>query len=501
MSAELVEALRRRLGARVVETHLSWVLLAGEHAWKIKKPVQLGFVDFGTLDARQHMCEEELRLNRRLAPALYLEVVPICGTAQVPELGGAGAPIEWALHMRRFPDGALLCERLAAHDLPPALIDRLACRLTAFHHEAPCADPAGAYGSPERIDADMRAVIQGLAEHPSGNCAEEDTLQRLRGWAIDQAIALRGTWIERLRSGCVREGHGDLHLANVVVLADDVTAFDCIEFDPALRWIDMQADIGFLVMDLLAHERSDLAFRFLDHYLTDGGDHNGLAVLRYYVVYRALVRALVASLQPAAAAQPDYLALALRWLQAPGARLMITHGLSGSGKSFAAGHLLERAGAVRLRSDVERKRLFGLAALAGSASSGADGIYGPDATRRTYARLEALAGVALQAGWPVIIDATFLCADERDAFRRLAQRHGAPFTILHCEAPVELLRRRLCERARRSDDPSEADAAVLAHQQDHAEALTGAERAATIVVDGTAAFDAEALAARWRNMR
>jgi aminoglycoside phosphotransferase family enzyme/predicted kinase len=501
MSAELVEALRLRLGARIVETHLSWVLLAAEHAWKIKKPVQFGFVDFGTLDARRHMCEEELRLNRRLAPALYLEVVPIRGTAQAPELGGAGAPIEWALHMRRFPDGALLSERLAAHDLPPALIDRLACRLAAFHREAPSADPAGAYGSPERIDADMRAVIDGLAEHPRGSRAMPDALQFLRSWAIDQATALRETWIERLRSGYVREGHGDLHLANIVVLADEVTAFDCIEFDPALRWIDLQADIGFLVMDLLAHERSDLAFRFLDRYLSDGGDHAGLAVLRYYIVYRALVRALVASLRPAVAAQPDYVAHALRWLKAPGARLMITHGLSGSGKSFAAAHLLERAGAVRLRSDVERKRLFGLAALAGSASAGSVGIYDPDATRRTYARLEALAEVALRAGWPVIVDATFLLADERDAFRRLAHRHGAPFTILHCEAPVELLRRRLCERAQRSDDPSDADAAVLALQQDHAEALSADERAAAIVVDAAAAFDADALAARWQHMR
>jgi aminoglycoside phosphotransferase family enzyme/predicted kinase len=482
---ELIEALRRQLGARLIETHISWVLLAGDAAWKIKKPVQLGFLDFGTLAARRHMCDEELRLNRRLAPTLYLDVQPITGTPQAPVLGGCGTPIEWALQMRRFADGALLSERLAAGSLEPALVDQLARRLAAFHAAAPAAEGAAPWGTPERIDGDMRAVIERLAERTGAD------LQPLRAWAQAQAGALHETWLERRRSGCVREGHGDLHLANVVVLGDDVTAFDCIEFDPALRWIDVQADIGFLVMDLLAHRRTDLAFRFVDRYLAFSGDHAGLGVLRYYIVYRALVRALVGTMRPDAGA-PDYLALALRWLQPPGARLLITHGVSGSGKSYVAERMLERMGAIRLRSDVERKRLFGLAPLEPSGAKIASGIYGGDATCRTYARLETLADGALRVGWPVIVDATFLRAEERAAFRRLAQRHGVPFGILHCEVPPALLEQRLAERARRADDPSEADAAVVAHQRPVAEALGPAELAEVTAVDDMAEPAAEA---------
>lgn len=498
MSAPLIEALCRQLGARRVETHISWVLLFGHEALKIKKPVNLGFLDFSTLAARHQMCGEELRLNRRLAPSLYVEVVPITGRPAAPRIGGPGTPIEWALRMRRFPDDALLADRLQAADVRPAQIDRLAQRLAAFHRSAAVADAASPYGRPERIAADTAAVIERLA--PRLPPAQAAAPALLREWAGAQARELQPTWLARLRDGCVREGHGDLHAGNVVVLADDVTAFDCIEFDPALRWIDLQADIGFLVMDLLAHGRRDLAFRFLDRYLAEGGDHAGVAVLRYYLVYRALVRALVAALRPAAPGGPDYLGLALHWLRPPGARLLITHGLSGSGKSHAAAGLLEQAGAVRLRSDLERKRLHGLAPLQASASGLGAGLYAPQATQATYTRLAELADIGLRAGWPVIVDATFLRAAEREQFRLLARRHRVPFTILHCQAPEVLLRERLAARARRADDASEADASVLAHQLSHAEPLDGRERGEVIALDSAQCASPEAmaaLAARW----
>lgn len=492
VDAEAIEALRRQLDARLIETHISWVLLAGDDAWKIKKPVRLPFLDFSTLEARRRMCQEELRLNARLAPSLYLGVVPITCGGDGPRLGGDGPAIEYALHMRRFPDGALLAERLATNDLPTQLLDRLARRIAAFHRDAPAAGPASPWGRPERIAEDMRAVIERLAPSLVGERSAD--LACLRAWAETEAGALRSAWEERRNAGWVREGHGDLHLANAVVLGDDVTAFDCIEFDPALRWIDVQADIAFAFMDLTAHGRQDLAFGFLDRYLEHSGDHQGLTVLRWYIVYRALVRALVAALRPAEA--PDYLGLALRWTRPPGARLLITHGLSGSGKSFAAERLLECAGAVRLRSDVERKRLFGLAPL--GASAGVEGgIYRGDATDRTYEVLRERAASALAAGWRVIVDATFLAAGQRDAFRRLARERAVPFTILHCEAPTALLRSRVAARRKRNDDPSEADAGVLALQLRRAEPLTQAECAETIAVDTSAPLDASALAAQW----
>ena len=469
------------------------MLLAGDDAWKIKRPVRLPFLDFSALQTRHRLCEEELRLNRRLAPELYLEVVPITGTARSPRLGGSGPAIEYALHMRRFADGALLAERLAAGDLPPRLIDRLAARLAAFHRDAPAADAASPWGRPDTVATDLRNVIERLA--PLLGERRAAAMPRLRAWAEREIAALREPWRQRREQGWVREGHGDLHLANVVVLGDAVTAFDCIEFDPALRWIDVQADIAFLVMDLLAHERADLAFRFVDRYLEASGDYGGLAVLRVYVVYRALVRAMVSALRPAAAA--DYLGLAERWLEPPGARLLITHGVSGSGKSHVAERLLEAASAIRVRSDVERKRLFGMAPLAASDSAVGAGLYGDDASARTYARLRDLASIALRAGWPVIVDATFLRAADREAFRRLAREHDAPFTILHCQAPPAVLHERVARRRQRGDDASEADRAVLARQLASAEPLTASEQHDAIVLDTQGAPDIRALAARW----
>jgi predicted kinase len=252
-------------------------------------------------------------------------------------------------------------------------------------------------------------------------------------------------------------------------------------------------------MDLLAHGRADLAWRFLDVYLAEGGDYAGLAVLRYYLVYRACVRALVSRIrQPqAACGAPDYLALARQLMQAGRARLMITCGVSGSGKSFAAARLLEHCGAIRLRSDVERKRLFGLDALADSARHVPGGIYGAEANRRTYERLAELAATMLQAGWPVIVDAAFLRAREREDFRSLAANLGVPFAILHCAAPEDLLFERVRLRHARATDPSEADVDVLRRQLEYQEALRPEEWPHSIALDTSLPWQAEVLAARW----
>lgn len=490
-SEALVQALQRRLGARLIETHISWVLLAGDQAWKIKKPLRLSFVDFGTLERRRRMCAEELRLNQRLAPELYLGVVEITGTAQAPVLGGPGDAIEAALHMHRFPDGALLSERLAASTLDAGLVDRLAERLARFHAAAAQVDEGEPYGQPPQVDAEMRAVLDGLASRGAPGIAA------WRDWAAERALALAPAWAARRAAGWIREGHGDLHLANCVALGNEATAFDCIEFNPALRWIDVQADIAFLLMDLHARGRADLAFRALDRYLSEGGDHEGLAVLRYYLAYRALVRAMVALIEkPGHAAMPDYRAAADHWRTPGRARLLITHGLSGSGKSHAAARLLEQAGAIRLRSDVERKRLHGLTALADS-SSVPGGIYGAAATERTYARLHELAALALRAGWPVIVDAAFLQAGQRAPFEALARAQQVPFTILDCRAPQPLLQQRLAERAKLSDEPSEGDAHVLQQQLQAVQPLGPHEQALAIEVDTRHAFDAAACAARW----
>ncbi|HSM21442.1 MAG TPA: AAA family ATPase [Rubrivivax sp.] len=495
-TAELVASLQRKLGARVVETHVSWVLLDGKHAWKIKKPVKLPFLDFSELATRARLCLEELRLNRRLAPALYLDVVAIHGMPAAPRLQGDGPAIEYALRMHEFPPGALLSEQLAAGTLQPEHLDRLAVRLAAFHAGADVAGPDSPWGTPETVAGDSMRALDGLALHGAA-AADCDAL---RTWLQAQAARLRPVWQERRRAGRVREGHGDLHLANAVLLEGEVTAFDCLEFDPALRWTDVFSDIAFLAMDLLAHGRGDLAYRFLNAWLDESGDHAGLPVLRWYLVYRALVRALVARIrsgQGGAAGGPDHLALALRLATDGDARLLITHGVSGSGKSWVAQRLLQQAQAIRLRSDVERKRLFGLHALDDSARLVPGGIYGPGATQRTYARLRELAALALAAGERVMVDAAFLRRDERDDFRRLARELGVPLTLLHCQAPQELLRERVRSRGERADDASEADLAVLDGQLDWAEPLAAEEEDAAITVDTGVPVEMEALAARW----
>ena len=425
---EHVAALRASLEAsegrpvRLIETHISWVLLADTLAYKLKKPVRLPFLDFTTLAARRHFCEEELRLNRRLAPSLYLDVVDVCDSPEGPRFGGVGRVLDVAVRMRRFPDGALWSEMLAAGTLAAHHIDAMAQRLSDFHRDAAVAPPGSTFGSAAVHQRTTLRLIEGVeACHGDATSPGMDIeWPALRAWLGGQQQALAPLWEARRRDGRVRECHGDLHLANVLQLGGEATAFDGIEFDDELRWIDVLDDIAFLAMDLLAHGQRALAFRFVNAYLEASGDYDGLPALRFYMVCRALVRAQVTAIRErqgvhsaARCGTADYLALAAALSGSADARLAITHGLPGSGKSFVSQRVIEAVGAIRVRSDVERKRLFGLGALQSSRDRVAGGIYDKATTERTYARLHAVAHVALGAGWPVVVDAAFLRRSER----------------------------------------------------------------------------------------
>ena len=464
----VVIILARSLGAELVETHISWVLLAGEYAYKIKKPVRLPFVDYAALQARRHFCEEELRLNRRLAPSLYLGVARITGTPQAPVLDGSGPVLDYAVHMRRFPKGALFGEQLEAGTLSSPDVDRLAILLADFHGAQPPAEPASGFASAERRRFAALAALEGAlpVARPAGQA-------RLQAWLEAEAARLAPLWTLRQQGGRVRECHGDLHLDNVVSLAGGVAAFDGIEFDPALRWIDVLDDIAFPVMDFTARGRRDFAFRLLNQWLDRTGDHAALPALRFSVVYRALVRAQVAHLRGPGheAAARRCMDTALSWIKPGQPRLFITHGLPGSGKTFESQRVLEQAGAIRLRSDVERKRLFGLGMLEDSRARGLD-LYQPEATARTHAHLFSLARLALQAGYPVILDAAFLRRAERTQALALAGEAGVPLCIIDCDAPLQVLRERI--QARRGD-ASEANLAVLDHLRLSAEPLVPEE--------------------------
>jgi hypothetical protein len=464
----LVKALARTLGAELIETHISWVLLAGDQAYKIKKPLRLPFLDYETLQARQHFCEEELRLNRRLAPSLYLGITRITGTHDAPALDGPGPAVEYAVHMRRFAPGALFGEQLAAGTLASGDVDRLAVLLADFHADPAFAGPANGLASVERRRSAALAALGG-----AGPVARQAEQAQLQTWLETEAAALTPLWTLRQKDGHVHECHGDLHLDNVVSLDNSVAAFDGIEFDPALRWIDVLDDISFPVMDFTARGRRDFAFRLLNLWLDRSGDHAALPALRFSVVYRALVRAQVEHLRGAGheAAARRYLETALAWIQPGQPRLIITHGLPGSGKTYASQHMLEREGAIRLRSDVERKRLFGLGMLEDSRARGLD-LYQQDTTAHTYAHLFRAARLALLSGYPVILDAAFLRRSERAQAQALADALGVPFSIIDCNAPPHVLRERLQAR---QGDASEADIAVLDKLRSTTEPLAGEE--------------------------
>ncbi len=492
----------------VVETHISWVVLTGPYAYKIKKPVNLGFLDFSTLDKRRFYCEEELRLNRRLAEALYLGVIPITGSPASPRLNGSGATIEYAVKMVQFSEEARLDRMLARGELQPMHIDLLAQELAAFHGRIAIAGHDQPFGDPEHVHEPVRQNFEQIRSRIEA--PDQPQLQRLQAWSERTFAELRQTFENRKRRGFIRECHGDAHLANMVWLDERVTFFDCLEFSENLRWIDTMSEVAFLTMDLDDRGRADLARRVLNAYLEHSGDYEGLAVFRFYQVYRALVRAKVACIRASQSGLSEeekqkvreeylgYANLAERYTRDVETSLIITHGLSGSGKTWLSQQLLESFDAIRVRSDVERKRLHGLAPHARSGAAIDSGIYTAEAGRRTYARLAELAQTILRAGHPVIVDAAFLKRHQRDQLCVVADRMRVPFVILDVQAPESVLRARLQRRVRHEREASEAGLAVLDRQLASHEPLTADEQRHVLVVDGAASADITGLASKLR---
>jgi len=451
---------------RLIETHISWVILAGDYAYKLKKPLDLGFLDFSTLEKREHFCREEIRLNSRLAPDIYLDVVPVTGTPEQPRIGGVGTVLEWAVRMRAFPPDATL-DREA--EISVVQIDAIADRVARFHGEIAVAPAEGGFGTLAAVQA---PVVENFKQLRALLPAPNGLLAHLETWCQAEGQALAGHFAARRGDGFIRECHGDLHLGNIAWVDNAPLIFDGIEFNPGLRTIDVISEIAFLSMDLLHRGLAPLAWRFLNRYLEHTGDYAGLSALPYYQVYRALVRAKVSAIR---ASQSDcdfsecqsYLELAQRFTSRPAPALLLMQGVSGSGKTWVSQHLLERLSTyvptVRLRSDVERKRLFGLTTLADSRVLG-ENIYSREASEHTLARLLELTKILLEAGFRVIVDATFIKRDWREPFQKLAATRGLPCWIAALEAPSEVLRRRVLARQAGGRDASEAGLEVLANQ-------------------------------------
>lgn len=463
-------------GLQMIETHLSWVFLAGEFAYKVRKPVKLDFVDFSTLRARQIDCEEECRLNRRLAPRLYVGVMPISydpATGAI-RVNGQGTPCEFAVCMRRFAQQDVLSA--AAHDgrLGPKEIDALADLIADFHTTAPVAGSDSDDGTPSSIRRtleDCAAAAIALSTDPT---QAEATVSQLRR----EAVRLEATFASRRRSRHIRECHGDLHLGNIVLIDGQPTPFDCLEFSASLRWIDTMHDTAFLFMDLLATGLDELAYRLINRYLERCGDYGGLAVLPFYASIRALVRARVLLERshqldgtPDLAARPRaearrMLDLSRKLLSRNAACILLMHGLSGSGKSTRAAQLAATEGMIRVRSDVERQRRHVAAA----------DRYLQRAVERTYRRLAAICKLGASAGFPMIADAAFLAGHQRKRFFLLGQRLGVAVAIADCVADVDTLRSRIRNRMGDGRDASEADLHVLDTQIATQEPLNMEER-------------------------
>ena len=487
----------------LLETHISWVVLAGDFAYKIKKPVRLAFLDFSTLELRRRCCEEELRLNRRWAPQLYLSVVPITGTTEKPRVGGDGPAIEYAVRMVRFPQHAILAAELEAGHLTQEDMSEIAVMLAARHGQTLQVRVAGE-------DA-VRDVAEPMLENFEylGDSLDADSYSALKTWTEASLRTLDATLRQRAESGFVRECHGDLHLGNLVRLPSGIVAFDCIEFSEALRTIDVISDVAFLAMDLFAHGRSDLAYGFLNRYFECTGDYGAARVLPLYVVYHCLIRAKVLAIRSVERGEDaerrrdldelhHYCDVAREWMSTGVPALIITFGCSGSGKTWLSNRLMSSLPAIRVRSDIERRRLAGIGETARSGSGVGRGIYDPAMTRRTYDCLLQAARTVLEAGMNVILDAAFLERSERLRARRLAAQSGATFLILEASAPRDVLVERLRRRTLHGRDVSEADAAVLEYQLAHAETPDGTESTQALRLDTSRQLDPAELAARVR---
>jgi len=489
----------------VVETHLSWVLLTGQVAYKIKRPVCFPFVDLRSPERRAFFCAEELRLNQRFAPELYQGVCPIVLRNGGASIGGPGEPVERAVKMVQFPREHELDQLLEQDNIAPAELEEFGRDLAAVHAVLPVAEPPTPWGDPQAI----RTTIDNNLEEATRAAAVFDGASDVRALRpeLDRCMAEAEPWMaDRRDDGRVRECHGDLHAANIVRLESRLVAFDCMEFEPAFRWIDVADEVAFLLADLEARESLRQGHAFLTGYLASSGDYQACRLLPLYRAHRALVRAKVTALSRSATQRSDsedlgrarhraYLDCAATALARQRPLLILMSGLSGSGKTWLAQRLAPLLHAVHLRSDVERKRLAGLGESSRSGAAVAKGMYSAGFTRRVYEHLAGATEDVLAGRYNVIVDATFARRDDRGVFRKLARRLGTGVCLIHCRAPHELLVKRIVARHLQGEDPSEADVSVLDWQKEHWEPIGADEQWSVIPVE-TGEVDLELLSQR-----
>ncbi len=456
----------------LIETHVSWVFLAGDYVVKIKRPVAYPFVDFRDLASRHRSCQDEVQLNRRLTDGVYLDVVPIVQTADGVRVGGDGEPVEWATLMRRLPASGMLDALLRAAGPPGDLGQRLANHLIPFHRDR--CPPCGA--GPDTAAAATQVVSENLAELTPfattfrGPGQFELIASAMRGFIAEQAALLA----RRAAEGWIREGHGDLRCEHICLEADGaLQIFDCVEFNRDLRCADVASDLAFLLMDLTRLGAADAAADLQAAYRAAGLDLPD-ALLRFSWAHRALVRAKVACLKlrdtetaeeitALAVKAADYVDLATAACLTVQPALIVMTGLSGTGKSTVARRVARALGAPLFASDVVRKQLARVEGTAPAAWR--EGIYRPELTAATYDQLFALAEAELAAGRPAVLDAAFLTAEQRAGAAAQAAHHGVPLMLIETVCDEATVAARLAARSASGTSPSDATFATYRQQR------------------------------------
>jgi len=452
---------RDRGRVKLIQTHTSWVFIAGEHAYKVKKPVNFGFLDYTTLAAREFFCNEEFRLNRLLSPDIYEAVLPIADSRGRLRVGGPGRVVDYCLKMKAQPQSAIMTEALRLGRVRFEHLDGIARTIAAFHEKAERGREVAQYGSSEIVRLNWDENFAQTMEF-RGRTITYPAFDETKKLVERFITANRGLFRRRREAGRVCRCHGDLHSRNVFVTGGKTFIFDCIEFNPRFSCSDVASEVAFMVMDMEFHGRKDLASFFVERYLACAGDEGLLRLLGFYKCYRAYVRGKVTSfnlndpgLAGAAKAQASetarrYFQLSLRYARLLESRpkLVVMFGLPGVGKSFVARRLAERVDAFHLLTDSIRKQLLGIPVGQRRFDGYGRGIYQGDIRRRTYAEMYRRAGVFLRAGHSVILDATFLHEDARQQCRDIASRAGAPVLFVLADCPEKTVRQRLRRRAR-----------------------------------------------------
>jgi uncharacterized protein len=472
---------------QLIQTHVSYVLLTGEFAYKVKKPVNFGFLDFSTLEKRHYFCQEELRLNQRGASELYLEVLPVTQEGDSFQLGDGSDAVEYVVKMRQFPQATLLSTMFERGELTDELLVKLAGAIAQFHTHAATNDYIRSFGDVAKVRQAFDENYEQTRTYIGGPQTQQQ-FDETRAYS-DRFFAERQTLLaSRVEHDCIRECHGDIHLRNICFWQNQLFLFDCIEFNEPFRFVDVMYDIAYIVMDLEAQQRRDLSTLFLNSYVEQTGDWEGLQVLPLYVNRQSYVRAKVTSFlldipsvpeaekQAAKETAALYYRLAWQSTQPRQGQLFLMAGLSGSGKTTTARYLARQLGAIHIRSDAVRKHLAGIPLE----QRGDESVYTPEMTQKTYSRLLELGVLLAQEGYTVILDAKYDRLDLRQAVLTQAQAHQLPYHIVYCTAPLEVLRDRL---EHRTGDIADATADLLPKQ--YLEPLTDAELPYLITVDTT----------------